>query len=314
MSTKPPTNGNSPWQRQWWTLWTVALATLTGVITLLSIEQHRTIVANLLFRDAGILNALIDLEYRRLAAEPFVEDEYLDLALKAAQLEGVLAFAIYDHFGSLLAEVPEGLAWQFMPAGLLANAMLEPPHPLIEWLDEGPQPILQIVLPGKRVRSFAETVHFVYWMEGTSTQEQIQSVGKNLWRNAWLLWLSGIALLTALFAFALSRQRKIFRQLADRTQSLQEANSKLTLAAKTSAVGAISAHLLHALKNPLSGLKQHLRSLDPDGAALARLPPCKTFCNTPWECCKRLNPKPTSLSTSPRSLLLFSKSWMPRQT
>jgi len=43
--------------------------------------------------------------------------------------------------------------------------------------------------------------------------------------------------------------------LADRTRSLLRANHELTLSAKTSAIGAITAHLIHDLKNPLFGLQ-----------------------------------------------------------
>jgi signal transduction histidine kinase len=47
---------------------------------------------------------------------------------------------------------------------------------------------------------------------------------------------------------------------------LQRANHELTLAAKTSAVGAVASHLIHGLKNPLAGLQQFV-SGGSDGAS-----------------------------------------------
>jgi signal transduction histidine kinase len=45
------------------------------------------------------------------------------------------------------------------------------------------------------------------------------------------------------------------RSLVERTESLLRANHELTLSAKTSAIGAITAHLIHDLKSPLFGLQ-----------------------------------------------------------
>jgi signal transduction histidine kinase len=57
--------------------------------------------------------------------------------------------------------------------------------------------------------------------------------------------------------------------LAERTETLLAANRELALAAKTSAVGAVTAHLLHGLKNPLAGLQSFVASL---GATVADHP------------------------------------------
>jgi len=58
--------------------------------------------------------------------------------------------------------------------------------------------------------------------------------------------------------------------LEARTESLLQANQELALAAKTSAMGAVTSHLIHGLKSPLSGLQSFVSSLDPaagNGAA-----------------------------------------------
>jgi signal transduction histidine kinase len=47
--------------------------------------------------------------------------------------------------------------------------------------------------------------------------------------------------------------------LAARTGDLLRANEELALAARTSAIGSVAAHLIHGLKNPLSGLHQFVK-------------------------------------------------------
>jgi signal transduction histidine kinase len=63
-------------------------------------------------------------------------------------------------------------------------------------------------------------------------------------------------LLTAMLWPAFRRLQKLNRDLALRGDRLQRANEELALAARASAVGAVSAHLMHGLKNPLASLSQ----------------------------------------------------------
>jgi signal transduction histidine kinase len=57
------------------------------------------------------------------------------------------------------------------------------------------------------------------------------------------------------------------RQLAGRTRDLLRANEELARAARTSAIGSVAAHLIHGLKNPLSGLHQFVRGQTSSPAA-----------------------------------------------
>jgi signal transduction histidine kinase len=54
--------------------------------------------------------------------------------------------------------------------------------------------------------------------------------------------------------------QKANRELKARTDDLAKANQEFSLAAKTSALGAITAHLIHGLKNPLAGLEDYVTS------------------------------------------------------
>src|SRR5206468_11675376 len=79
-------------------------------------------------------------------------------------------------------------------------------------------------------------------------------------------FLVGSGVLTPTILWAFRRVRGAQLLLAARTRSLVQANQALALAAKTSAVGAITSHLIHGLKNPLSGLQNLVASLASEDA------------------------------------------------
>src|SRR5204863_6930707 len=98
---------------------------------------------------------------------------------------------------------------------------------------------------------------------------------RHLFIQAAIAFVTGGGILVVALAFAFRRIHQANRLLSERTQSLLKANQELALAAKTSAVGAVTSHLIHGLKNPLSGLQSFMsgRSLgsvtdgDPDWQA-----------------------------------------------
>ena len=91
-------------------------------------------------------------------------------------------------------------------------------------------------------------------LDGSSVAEQFAALDKNLFRGALTAFLiSGAVLLVAL-AWAFWKLQAANRRLAQRTASLIKANHELALTAKTSAVGTLTSHLIHGLKNPLAGL------------------------------------------------------------
>jgi signal transduction histidine kinase len=59
---------------------------------------------------------------------------------------------------------------------------------------------------------------------------------------------------------AMRRVQRANQKLAERTGNLLQANRELALAARTSAVGAVASHLIHGLRNPLSGLRNFVHA------------------------------------------------------
>jgi signal transduction histidine kinase len=94
-----------------------------------------------------------------------------------------------------------------------------------------------------------------FLLDGTNVAAEFRTLDRNLVRQALMTFLTGGGLLAVVLGMGFRRLQGVNRLLSERTQSLLKANQELALAAKTSAVGAVTAHLIHGLKNPLSGLQ-----------------------------------------------------------
>jgi signal transduction histidine kinase len=69
------------------------------------------------------------------------------------------------------------------------------------------------------------------------------------------VFISGAALVALVLSWAFARLAAANRRLVEQSADLARANQELDFAARTGALGAISAHLIHGLKNPLAGLE-----------------------------------------------------------
>jgi signal transduction histidine kinase len=88
-----------------------------------------------------------------------------------------------------------------------------------------------------------------------------------------LLWQAGLVLVGALaitgsaLGWAFRRLDLSNRLLARRTEDLQRANQELARSARIASLGAVTAHLIHGLKNPVTGLQSFVASRPDAGAA-----------------------------------------------
>jgi signal transduction histidine kinase len=99
-----------------------------------------------------------------------------------------------------------------------------------------------------------------FLMDGSTMAAEYAELDRNLVWKFSAAFLTGALILVAGLGLALRRVQQANQKLARRTHDLLQANRELALAARTSAVGAVTAHLIHGLKNPLSGLRQFVHS------------------------------------------------------
>jgi signal transduction histidine kinase len=94
-----------------------------------------------------------------------------------------------------------------------------------------------------------------FWVDGQAVLAEFDQLDANLIWQAGVAFGAGALLTLVGLGWAFRRLERSNRLLTNRTSELARANADLTLAAKTSAIGTVTSHLMHGLKNPLAGLE-----------------------------------------------------------
>jgi signal transduction histidine kinase len=253
----------------------LTIAVFAAAICLVTLHLRNEIRAQIITRDGEILYAVTLLQQYELAEDPlftsFAESAtQLEIVLKTSRLKGVIAARLFDRTGGFIAAFPpnavkridlsdsqlNGLkklvpTSKFQSAAHLANIFQDLPGDRAT----NRSAVLEVNIPlhAKDNRELLGAAQLI--ITGESIAQQFAALDRHL------LWQAGVILLLGggLVVFGL---RRAFRRLetsnfllSQRTHELLHANRELVLASKTSALGAITAHLVHGLKNPLFGLK-----------------------------------------------------------
>ncbi len=99
-----------------------------------------------------------------------------------------------------------------------------------------------------------------FLLDGAGVAAEFKTLDRSLLLHALLTFIAGGGLLVVVLGWSFHQLQRVNLLLNERTKSLLRANQELALAAKTSAVGAVTAHLIHGLRNPLSGLQSFVAS------------------------------------------------------
>ena len=108
-----------------------------------------------------------------------------------------------------------------------------------------------------------------YWLDGEELAGELGQMDRFLMVLGTVFFLGGGLIFALVFLYARGRLLGMGSLLAERNASLRQANADLALAARTSAIGSVTSHLFHGLKNPLAGLKAYLRISGQDEEAMA---------------------------------------------
>ncbi len=229
-------------------------------------------------RDARILHAMVMMQFGEVTADIGAEvrepvDQWTVL-LKASRLPGVLAVRLFDTNGVFVAAIPidatEGGMARTDRLHVLASQPLsryrEHARRGDVFLELGEETraeselaLLEVSVPFQ-ARPGSEVVGIgQFVLEGASITREFAALDRSLFGQAAVVFGVGAVLLGLSVGWAFRRVQLKQRQLADRTRDLLRANEELAMAARTSAIGSIAAHLIHGLKNPLSGLHQFVQ-------------------------------------------------------
>jgi signal transduction histidine kinase len=197
-------------------------------------------------------------------------DDQLVAALEASGANSnIFGVRIFDKNGAYVDAFPKGLLRsQLLPEALEAvqsgstfsrfEPSLRVSGEFMEGTSTVPEesigPVLFSTVPitaeNGEVTAVAE-----FLIDGTHIIGQLREIDREVHQSAILFCSIGGFSILALLSWAFHRLNKANRLLAQRSADLLRANHELTMAAKTSAVGAVAAHLIHGLKNPLFGLQ-----------------------------------------------------------
>ena len=263
-----------------WVLIGVTLLILAATILLASLQLRAEIRKQIAGRDGEVLHpvAILQLEAEIELLGPITDPaNLLPVVLKTARLlKSVVATRLFDANGRFVEAFPPYVQEGALEAeNLPALRRLKPVSHFLQAVplsrlflpeDDAPEadktiPLLEVNVPlhaGAENRLIAIAQ---FNIEGSGIAAEFQQLNQHLALQGLIAFFVGGGILVITITWAFRRLRQAHQLLAERTSSLLRANQELALAAKTSAVGAITSHLIHGLKNPLSGLQNLMSGL-----------------------------------------------------
>ncbi|HVZ63949.1 MAG TPA: sensor histidine kinase [Lacunisphaera sp.] len=244
-----------------------------GLVLRYDHDLRAAIHEKMIRRDAAVLTSVAqqEIESAGLAPDRTNAGRWLAALLPAAHREGLLAMAIFDADGVVLEKIPSGQLLVELPPGDFVS--LQDGRPITRFWpafslatilpgsSTAPTPVLEVVLPlhGRAASAGApapEPIGFVrYDLDARRLQTELAELDAGVRRQTLVTLTVGLAALGLLVGAAYALLGRAQRTIAERTARLQRANAELTLAAKTSALGQITSHLVHGLQGSVAGLR-----------------------------------------------------------
>ena len=197
--------------------------------------------------------------------------ELLAAVLKASKYRGVLAIRVFDagrRFSGALPlelsdEPPSSEEWTTRPFARMRpreklQALAGAPGPARALASD--EPLIEAWVPLRRSEGASLAGVAQFWIAGDELAAEFTSLDRRLALQAGIAWLAGAVVIVLVLGWAFRRLAAANHILEARTEDLQRANRELVLTAKTSALGTVTAHLIHEIKNPLAGLEVFMAS------------------------------------------------------
>jgi signal transduction histidine kinase len=201
------------------------------------------------------------------------EDDLFTAALQTSRLRGVLSLRLFSADGSMIDAVPaavpdsfpDAAIWErlqkFEPVGRLRPRVTVSEIFLVPDTNGEALDLMEVWTPlaGEQA-GFAGATQFL--MDGQVVSEEFAAIDRSVATLLTVAFLLGGLLLAAVIGLSLGSVERQRSRLRAKTEELARANRDLTLSAKTSALGAVAAHLMHGLRSPLAGLETLTESGD----------------------------------------------------
>jgi len=257
------------------------LAIFGALLVVFRDELHREIRRTVIHRDSAVLSPVVRQQIadasRRVAPRSLRAGEFVEAVLPAAQQDGMLAVAVFNEQGELLRAVPDTLLFAELATTdyvtLLGNAPVSRFHadfPLDRYFrgtaPGATAPVLEVLLPLGEPGRVQPAAFAQYYIDARALAGELATIESRLNRHTWLILGAGgvaAALVLGGAGWSLLRAQRL---LAERNERLARANFELTLAAKASAVGQLTSHLIHGLQGSVAGLRSAVAGRDAERA------------------------------------------------
>ena len=264
------------WRPYGWAAIAVTLSALGAVVLWGRLQLREQVRSQIIGRDATILQALAQQEQMNPAPElegldPREPAYQLGALLRIATLTNIIASRLFTPGGEFVDGIPAHVKEAALAEEVLNR--LRTGQAVARFISDLPRDdlFLELPEPGRGRPATLACVEVCvpllapdggdltgvaqFLIEGLTARREFALLDQRLNRQSALVFGAVAVLVTASLGWAFRRLGQSNRLLAARTTDLQRANQALAEAAKVTAVGAVAAHLIHGLRNPVAGLQ-----------------------------------------------------------
>lgn len=258
---------------------------LAGVVAGGALNLRRQLREQLLTRDAQVLSAMARVRPGETELDEVLDEDPFSALLTVPQSRGIIVMWSFKADGTFLTALPLSARDGEVPEDAMKalrqgnpRTYLEPSAALFEIFqdpsflptDQNPNPstipVLEVYVPvpaadGKRLGAIAG-----FLIEATSLMQQLNQLDRQLLRQGGLVLGVAMAITGISLGMLFRRLERAHGLVKRRTDDLLQANRELAQSARVAALGAVTAHLVHGLKNPISGLQSFVASRSPNSS------------------------------------------------
>jgi signal transduction histidine kinase len=201
--------------------------------------------------------------------------------LRSARQKGMLAVAVFDREGNTVEAVPATQLFVELPTDDFLRLQTggpitryHPAFPLDQYFagvsrDQRQAPVLEVLLPLPGSGPASPGGFVRYYIDARPLSQELAVIDDRIDRQTAVTLAVGALLIALVMTGATFSVQRAQRVVAERNDRLTRANFELTLAAKASAVGQITSHLIHGLQGSVEGLRAIVASRETEPASPA---------------------------------------------
>lgn len=257
----------------------VLLATIfSALVVWFRSDLREEIHLRILERDAAVLYpmALQQVAESETGTNAFAP---LTALLKSARQRGMLAVSIFDQEGNTIEAVPTTQLFVELPTEdfirLQSSGPItryHPAFPLDQYFagvarEQTPAPVLEVLLPLPGPDGFVPRGFVRYYIDARALSHELALIDRRINRQTIVTLAVGTVLISLVMIVGTLSVQRAQRAIAERNERLTRANFQLTLAAKASAIGQITSHLIHGLQGTVDGLRAVVASREANQAS-----------------------------------------------